>query len=292
MLSLSPISAKGAKFPFTTIGKLNITFPNNKTFVGTGTMIDRFHVLTAGHVVYSAKDGGWASTIKFTPLLDGTYAPYGSAYMTYERTYDSFINYNKRNPNSTATNINDIALITLDRTLGDRTSWMSYGYDNNNGRFARGTIFNTAGYPAAGGYNGSKMEFSSGQIAGLSSNGQALQYYQSQITTYAGQSGSAVWLYKTSDGTRVIYAVHVGGNGSSTSLNFGTRITQGIFNDLGRWRNSDTVPSRRALAATAITTSATTTHVHHAAMPASSQGAVVLQATARSLIDVTPKQRA
>jgi V8-like Glu-specific endopeptidase len=286
LLSLSPISASGAKFPFTTIGQLSITFPDGKKFFGTGTMIDRFHVLTAGHNVYSYSDGGWASSIKFTPLLDGSYAPYGSAYMTYERTYNSFISYVKSHPHATATNINDIGLITLDRTLGDRTGWMSYGYDNNNSRFAPGTIFNTAGYPAAGGYSGYKMYFSSGKIAGLSSDLRAINYYQSQITTYGGQSGSAVYLYKSSDGSRTIYGIHVGGSGAATSKNFATRITQSIYTDIGRWRGQDAAPARRAVAV------ASATQVQHAAMPDSSVGAVVLQATAQGLIDVTPKARA
>jgi V8-like Glu-specific endopeptidase len=242
--SLSPVSAS-AGFPYTSIVKLYMTFPDNHHFVGSGAMIDSFHVLTAGHCTYSASDGGWASQIQVVPEMNGSYRPFGVAYMTYERTYNSFINYDKAHPGSTSTGINDIGLLTLDRTIGSRTGYMSFGYDNNNSRFAAGRIFNTAGYPAAGGYDGSKMYLSSGGVAGLSSDGLALKYYQSSITTYGGQSGSPVWEYVSSTGARTILAVHVAGTGTSTSLNYGTRITQSIFNDLQNWRNSDVVPSSR-----------------------------------------------
>src|SRR5262245_60377550 len=166
VFSLSPVSPYAGR-PFTSIVELQATFPNNRTYVGSGVMVDRFHVLTAGHVIYSYADGGFASRVIATPDLYGNYAPYGAAYMTYERTYPTFMNYNRTHPGLTAPGDYDIALITLDRTIGDRTGWMSYGYDNNNTHFAPGAILNTAGYPASGGYNGRYMEFSYGGIYGL-----------------------------------------------------------------------------------------------------------------------------
>jgi hypothetical protein len=79
----------------------------------------------------------------------------------------------------------------------------------------------------------------SGQIAGLSSDGSAIEYYQSQITTFGGQSGSPVYVYFPSTGQRIVYGIHVGGSGTATSENFATRITQGIFNDIGSWIKAD-----------------------------------------------------
>src|SRR5262249_4668003 len=80
--SLTPVSPT-AGFPFTSIVKLVMTFPDNKVFVGSGAMIDSFHVLTAGHVTYSYADGGWARSIKVIPEMNGTYQPYGYAWTTY-----------------------------------------------------------------------------------------------------------------------------------------------------------------------------------------------------------------
>lgn len=47
-------------FPWSSIAKLYITMPNGRMYVGSGAMVDQFHVLTAGHVIYSSSDGGWA----------------------------------------------------------------------------------------------------------------------------------------------------------------------------------------------------------------------------------------
>ena len=163
--------------------------------------------------------------------------------MAYERTYSTFMNYNRTHPGSTASGDYDIALITLDRTLGDRTGWMSFGYDNNNADFAPGAILNTAGYPASGGYDGRHMEFSYGPIAGLSLDGLAINYRQSAITTFGGQSGSPVWRYTPATGASVVYGVHVGGNGTPGGMNFATRITQSIFADLQAWRAADRTPA-------------------------------------------------
>jgi hypothetical protein len=98
------------------------------------------------------------------------------------------------------------------------------------------------------------MEFSAGAIAGLSPDGSALQYYQSSITAYGGQSGSPVWRYTPSTGAQVVYAVHVGGSGAANSLNIATRITQSVFNSLQSWRKSDPIPRAYAMATNASQT--------------------------------------
>lgn len=239
--SLTPVNTTA--YPYSTIVRLEITFPK-ETDVGTGVMVDRFHVLTAGHCVYDAAAGGWAKSIKVVPDQQGNNAPFGTAYSTYVRTFNTWVNYSNSHPHSTAPGDMDMGLITLNRTIGDFTSWMSYGYNNNNSFFSSGSIMNTAGYPATSGYTGKQMYFSSGAIAGLSSDGTAIQYYQSNITTYGGQSGSPVWTLI--NGTRTVYGIHVGGSGLSTSLNFATRITQTIFNTLQSWRSQDAVPSTQS----------------------------------------------
>src|SRR5262249_41081092 len=163
-----------------------------KTFWGSGAIVDNFHVLTAGHCIYSAADGGFAKSIRVVPELNGSYQPYGYANMVYERTYTSFMNYDRGHPGTTATNINDIGLLTLDRNIGRSTGWIGYGFDDNNARFAAGRIFNTAGYPGSHGYDGYHMYYSGGAIAGLSGDGLSFQFYESQITAWPGQSGSPV----------------------------------------------------------------------------------------------------
>jgi V8-like Glu-specific endopeptidase len=246
--ALIPVSPS-AGYPYTAIVKMVITFPDNQVYAGTGAMVDSFHVLTAGHNTYSSADGGWASSIKVTPMMDGDSEPFGSAWMTSERTYTSFQDYDQAHPHSTNTNVNDVGLLTLDRTIGNQTGWMGFGYDNNNGRFASGRVFNLAGYPATNGYDGTHMYLSSGPIAGLSPDGQAILYRQTALTTFGGMSGAPIWEYNPETGTRVIYGVHVSGTALGESLNFGVRITQSIFNDLQSWRLSDKTPGLAAVAA-------------------------------------------
>jgi V8-like Glu-specific endopeptidase len=248
LLSLSGV-APNAGYPYTAIVELQATFPDHKTYVGTGVMVDSFHALTAGHVIYSSADGGFATSVLATPELYGYSQPFGTAWATYERTFTTFVNYNRGHPGTTAPGDYDIGLLTLNRNIGYSTGWMAYGYDNNNADFSWGTIYNTAGYPAAGGYDGRHMEFSSGPLAGLSPDGSALEYYQSSITTYGGQSGSPVWRYTPSTNSRVVYGVVAGGNGTPGSLNIATRITQPIFNALQQWRSSDAAPRASSIAA-------------------------------------------
>jgi V8-like Glu-specific endopeptidase len=232
-------------YPLTSIVKLNVTFPDGQQYVGSGAMVDSFHTLTAAHMMYSSADGGWATSIEVIPQLAGNTEPVGDAWMTTERTYQSFLNYENNNPGSTTEGVNDIGLLTLDRNIGDSTGWMSFGYNNNDNQFAAGTIMNTAGYPAdpASGFDGTTMAFSSGPLAGLSGDGSSLEYYQSDITTYGGQSGSPIWLYNPDNGSRTIYGVVDGGGNNPGDLNFGTRINQQIFNDFTGWMSSDVAPN-------------------------------------------------
>ena len=46
-----------------------------------------------------------------------------------------------------------------------------------------------------------------------------------------------------SNGSRTIYGIHVGGTGTSTSLNFATRITQTMFSTFQSWTSQDPLPT-------------------------------------------------
>src|SRR4051794_31036074 len=50
-------------YPARAVVHLDVTFADGTRASGTGSMIDRFHVLTAGHMVYASKHGGWARSI-------------------------------------------------------------------------------------------------------------------------------------------------------------------------------------------------------------------------------------
>lgn len=62
-------------YPFAVVGKLFMRFPNGALSVGSAWVIGRRAILTAGHCLYDAGGGGWASSVLFQPqYADGTSA--------------------------------------------------------------------------------------------------------------------------------------------------------------------------------------------------------------------------
>jgi len=234
VLSLTPVPANAA-YPFTAVVKVYSTFPNGTNSVGSGVLVDANHVLTAGHVVYDFSEGGYASRITVIPDLAGTSQPFGTASMIKARTSKPWQAYSKDHPKQTGHSAYDLGLITLDRDIGNETGWLMYAFDDRNAFFASGTQFATAGFPSAGGYNGQSMQFSAGPIAELSSGGDIIQYNQSSITTFEGQSGSPL----VASSNRMVYGVVIGGSGKPDSVNYAARITHTVFDRLQRWREED-----------------------------------------------------
>ncbi len=199
-------------FPWRTMTKLYMTFPNGSRYMGSGILIGAKYVLTAGHVVYSASDGGWARTIEVIPGLSGNYMPYGSASATYVRSYTGWTRYSDSDY--------DIALITLNRSIGNSTGWLGYAYYPS----VNGITAHLAGYPGDRD-NGRRLYYHYGSILGSTTN--RVRY---TIDTAGGQSGSGV--YRLNSGQRYVFAVHT--NGGTTS-NSGTRITRQRFDDIRNW---------------------------------------------------------
>jgi hypothetical protein len=128
----------------------------------------------------------------------------------------------------------DIALVTLDRNIGNRTGWMGIGYDGSSSY-----NLNTAGYPADAGYSGQTMyrDYAPGTVSGSH-----IYYGEPSIE---GQSGSPLWSYYPSTGQRIIRGVLVGADGLST------RITPQVFNDFVNAMNSDARPAATSAKVTA-----------------------------------------
>jgi V8-like Glu-specific endopeptidase len=203
--------------PWRTITKLYMTYNNGRTYVCSGTIIAAKYVLTAGHCVYSRSDGGWAKRVEVIPGLSGTYKPYGSAFATKLRSYTNWTSSQDSNY--------DIALITLDRPIGNTTGWLRYAsYRSVNRR-----VGNIGGYPADK-ENGLYLYYHYGPIT--SSTPYRLFY---QIDTSGGQSGSGI--YVNIGNNRYVFGVHTTGN---SSQNGGTRIDPQKFNQIKSWIASGT----------------------------------------------------
>lgn len=201
-------------YPWRAQAKLFVTFANGKTAGCSGTLIQAKYLLTAGHCVHNKAYGGWYKKIEVVPGLNDTYKPYGSAFATYARTYTGWIN--SQSPNY------DMALVTLDKSIGSTTGWLGYNYYST----INGVTGNIAGYP--GDKGGLKLYYHSGPIA--SSTAQRVSY---SIDTFGGQSGSGV--YRITDGKRYVFAVHTNGTTASVTTNSGTRLDSTKVGNITSW---------------------------------------------------------
>src|SRR5579862_5237529 len=57
-------------YPYTAVCEVQVTYPNGGTFVGSGAMVDSYHLLTAAHMLYEPQNGGWANSIRVIPDLN------------------------------------------------------------------------------------------------------------------------------------------------------------------------------------------------------------------------------
>lgn len=199
-------------YPWRAQAKLYTTYPNGKTYGCSGTLIQAKYLLTAGHCVYSKADGGWYKKLEVIPGLNGTYKPYGSVYGKYVRSYKGWTKSQNSNY--------DMALVTLDKSIGSTTGWFGYKYYSS----INGVTGNIAGYP--GDKGGTTLWYHYGPIS--SSNTYRVYY---KIDTYAGQSGSAVYRIESS-GSRYVFAVHTTGGSSSNS---GTRLNSSKVSNISSW---------------------------------------------------------
>jgi V8-like Glu-specific endopeptidase len=277
--SVSPVYPTAGS-PLQAVVELQVTYPDHQTAVGSGAMIDSSHVLTAAHILYSAKDGGYATSIEVIPAVNGNDAPFGVAFGTMERVDPSWLSFNQSNPGATSPSVEDIGLVTLNRAIGDSTGWFGIGYNNNNASFS-GAMFQTAGYPAIPGQTGPQMFAGSGKALGTVSN-DCIGFAQSSLPALPGQSGSPI--YQTSGkGAPVIYGVLTGANGFSPSSEVYTaRITQSVYNELQNWEKADKTPPTFAN----LGSSSQVTLQHPAGAAPQVKGAASLSAPAIQALDV------
>lgn len=162
-------------FPYRTIVYIRAYFPGlayGMFLQGTGTLIGAETVLTAGHVVYDAKYGGYANRIVVIPGYNRKAAPYGTANGNHIYLVPGYT----ANPTYAA----DMAAIKLSTGIGTKTGWLATSPTSQ-----VGSHVTLSGY--SGDLNGA-LGSMSGSVANLE-NGVATY----AIDTTPGASGSGLY---------------------------------------------------------------------------------------------------
>jgi V8-like Glu-specific endopeptidase len=222
-------------YPLSAVVHLEITFPDGFVASGSGAVVERFHVLSAGHVVYQSHHGGFAKDVDVYAGQTGSTYPFAVAHGQYFRTFDSFIADDQASQaGEHQPGDGDIGMIFLDRPLGDETGTFGYGYNDDND--FNGWVPGQAGYPGESPFSGNDMYFEHGPIlgthAGTNSSFGYFDWDQKTMTTVGGQSGSGLF----DGGDKNIYGVV---EAKSTGQGYAERITKDVYDSLQNWIAAD-----------------------------------------------------
>ncbi len=194
---------------------LRITFPNGAVFRGTGFLIGRRAVATAGHCVYLPGQGGWAKSVEVIPGMNDSTRPFGSATSSNLRSVAGWTQQGK--PEC------DYGCIVLPEGSFRGANLGAFGF----GALPAPAL---VAQPAIlGGYPGDKPF---AQLWGMSRtiktvNPATLVY---DIDTVGGQSGAPVYVIRNNQ--RIVVGIHNYGAGAGNSA---TRITAPVYSVLNAW---------------------------------------------------------
>lgn len=203
-------------YPWRAICSLLITAGDGSRWIGTGWLISPRTVITAGHVVYIHRRGGWVRSIDVIPGRNGTNRPFGTCTSTAFRSVRGWTSGRKRDY--------DYGAIILPRScpVGSRVGW--FGFANLSNADLSNMTANLSGYP--GDKPPGTQWWHARRLTGV--NARTVVY---NIDTAGGQSGAPVWRLR--NGTRHAVGIHTNG---SLSGNSATRINGSVFNNLMTWR--------------------------------------------------------
>ncbi|MBB3082465.1 trypsin-like serine peptidase [Geodermatophilus sabuli] len=201
--------------PWRWICELLVTYPDGAGARGTGWFLGPRTVGTAGHVVFSRANGGWARQIEVIPGMDGASRPFGSQVGNSFRSTNGWVN-------NTDPEYDYGAIVLPTADLGNTVGF--FGFAALSDASYQNLFVNTSGYPGDKPFG--TQWFNAGTVT------QATQRRLSyMIDTFGGQSGSAVW--RLLNNQRHVVGIH----GYGGCPNKAVRVTGEVFNNLLAWRN-------------------------------------------------------
>lgn len=208
-------------FPYRATALVNFKGSDGATYMCTAWFIGKDTVATAGHCVADGGSRKFNSVASYTvwPGANATSQPYGSCkarnlYSVVGWVYDNDSEY-------------DYAAIKLNCTVGNTVGW--YGMYWQTATLTGKTV-TISGYPADKSPANTQWK-ASGKIE--SSTTRKLSY---SIDTSGGQSGSAIVENRPAGSAACAGQCSMGIH--TYSGNSGTRITQGVFDNLKSWKDA------------------------------------------------------
>ena len=203
--------------PWRMICQLLITMSNGARSRGTGWLISPRTVMTAGHCVHSAPNGGWVKSIEVVPVMSGQLRPYGSGISQEFHSVSGWVNRGEV--------ADDYGCIILPETarLGDKTGW--FGFASLPDAELKNLLANNSGYPGDKAFG--TQWYNAGRITGVEPDRLAYMF-----DTAPGQSGSPAWRYSKMLAKRHVVGIHNYGGCANRS----TRITEDVFRRMQAWK--------------------------------------------------------
>ncbi len=206
-------------WPWRVQGHLIMTYPDGQQYIGSGTMVNKHHVLTAGHNVYSEANGGWATSIEFHAAQNDNTLPYGSVLVT---RLLSFRGWTEDQDDDW-----DMGMLILESELGDHTGWM--GVISTTDENLDDHEITVAGYP--GDKGGRQLWRSTEKIVTV--NAETIQY---DAYTTGGMSGAGVFGVWEGVEDEHQCASHM--QGPNGTPNEGCRVSSEKYRRLVEWMNT------------------------------------------------------
>lgn len=213
--------------PWNKICLLKLRTKDGLNAIGTGWFAGPRTVITAGHVVYSHRHGGWMDKIEVIPGNNGTDKPFGSVISRSFYTVRGWIGDRNRNYDYGA------IILPKSTSIGQKTGWFAASVLSD--EKLKNKFVNLCGYPGdrprvnekPRAPKGTRQYYMARKLTDLTPH--LIKY---DIDTYGGQSGSPVW--RKIGGKRSVVGIHTG-VGIRDVSNRATRINQGVFNNISKW---------------------------------------------------------